>query len=104
MTRIRQIRAYFVLFFLLLSSFSTPSLAGGMIRDSELEAGFEALSAPMAHAAGMQDGIIIRIIIDPSYNAFVAGGRTIYLHSGLLLKARSAEEILGVICWQRPVL
>ena len=97
MTRTRQILAYFVLFFLLLSSFSTPSLAGGMIRDSELEAGFEALSAPMAHAAGMQDGIIIRIIIDPSYNAFVAGGRTIYLHSGLLLKARSAEEILGVI-------
>ena len=27
----------------------------------------------------------------------VAGGRTVYLHSGLLLKARSAEEILGVI-------
>ncbi len=97
MTRIRQIHAYFVLFFLLLTSFSSLSLAGGMIRDSELEAGFEALSAPMAHAAGMKDGIIVRIIIDPSYNAFVAGGRTIYLHSGLLLKARSAEEILGVI-------
>ncbi len=97
MTRIRQIRACFVLFFLLLSTFSAPSWAGGMIRDSELEAGFEALSAPMANAAGIQDGIIIRIIIDPSYNAFVAGGRTVYLHSGLLLKARSAEEILGVI-------
>ena len=35
--------------------------------------------------------------MDNRYNAFVAGGKTIYVHSGLLLEARSAEEILGVI-------
>ena len=44
-----------------------------MIRDSELEAGFEKLSNKMAQAAGINEGISIRIIIDPSYNAFVAG-------------------------------
>ncbi len=97
MTRIRQIRACFVLFFLTLSVCAPASLMAGMIRDSELEAGFEKLSNPMAIAAGIEQGITIRIIINPSYNAFVAGGRTVYLHSGLLLKARSAEEILGVI-------
>ena len=97
MTRIWQIRAYFVLFILTLSMGTPTSLMAGMIRDSELEAGFEKLSNPMAFAAGIEQGITIRIIIDPSYNAFVAGGRTVYLHSGLLLKARSAEEILGVI-------
>ena len=97
MTRVRQIRACFVLFFLTLSICAPASLMAGMIRDSELEAGFEKLSNPMAIAAGIEHGISIRIIINPSYNAFVAGGRTVYLHSGLLLKARSAEEILGVI-------
>ena len=97
MTRIRQIRACFVLFFLTLPIFAPASLSAGMIRDSELEAGLEKLSNPMARAAGIEQGISIRIIINPSYNAFVAGGRTVYLHSGLLLKARSAEEILGVI-------
>ena len=97
MTRIWQIRACFVFFILLGPIFCAPVLAAGMIRDSELEAGFEKLSNKMAQAAGINEGISIRIIIDPSYNAFVAGGRTVYLHSGLLLKARSAEEILGVI-------
>ena len=97
MTRIWQIRACFVFFILLGPIFCEPVLAAGMIRDSELEAGFEKLSNKMAQAAGIAEGISIRIIIDPSYNAFVAGGRTVYLHSGLLLKARSAEEILGVL-------
>ena len=51
----------------------------------------------MAAHAGFADGINIRIIIDLSYNAFRAGRQTIYLHSGLLLSATSAEEIYGVI-------
>ena len=44
-----------------------------------------------------QKALKIRIIIDPAYNAFVVGGETVFIHSGLLLTARSAEEILGVI-------
>ena len=77
----------------------SPALAqaGNMIRDSELETGLKTLSNELAQAAGFHEGVEIRIIIDPDYNAFVSGGQTIYLHSGLLLQARSAEEILGVI-------
>ena len=69
-----------------------------LIRDTELEAGLEHISAPLTRAAGFGvNSVDIRIIIDPTYNAFVAGEMTIYIHSGLLVDARSTEEILGVI-------
>ena len=85
----------------LISLFSitiAQSALAGLIRDTELETGLQTLAAPLMRSAGYApDAISIRIIIDSSYNAFVAGERVIYIHSGLLLNAQSAEEILGVI-------
>jgi len=85
----------------LISLFSitiAQSALAGLIRDTELETGLQTLATPLMRAAGYApDAISIRIIIDSSYNAFVAGERVIYIHSGLLLNAQSAEEILGVI-------
>ena len=69
-----------------------------MIRDTELETGLQELAAPLVKAAGFApNGIEFRIIIDSDYNAFVAGKMAVYIHSGLLLDAKSPEEILGVI-------
>ena len=82
----------FLLFFL-----QSSASADRLIRDTEIETVFQNAVQLMAEEAGFPDGINIRIVLDPSYNAFVAGGRTVYIHSGLLLSARSAEEILGVI-------
>ena len=82
----------FLLFFL-----QSSASAERLIRDTEIETVFQDAVQLMAEEAGFPDGINIRIVLDPSYNAFVAGGRTVYIHSGLLLSARSAEEILGVI-------
>ena len=74
------------------------SALAGLIRDTELETGLRNLAAPLIRAAGYTpDAISIRVVIDSSYNAFVAGERVIYIHSGLLLNAQSPEEILGVI-------
>ena len=82
---------------LFLITIAQTALAG-LIRDTELETGLQNLAAPLMRAAGYTpDAISIRIIIDSSYNAFVAGERVIYIHSGLLLNAQSPEEILGVI-------
>ena len=54
--------------------------------------------APLVKAAGFPPGgVKIRIVIDSSYNAFVAGKRIIYVHSGLLEKASGAGEFLGVM-------
>lgn len=69
-----------------------------MIRDAEIEAGLEQLVAPLASAAGYAPGeITVRVVINPHYNAFVAGKRTIYVHSALLLEAENVLEFLGVM-------
>lgn len=91
---------FFALFTLSLSVsliVSAKQASAGLIRDTELERGFSDLVQVMAIKAGFPDGIDIRLVMDNRYNAFVAGGQTVYIHSGLLLEARSAEEILGVI-------
>ena len=76
----------------------STSLRANMIRDAEIEAGLEALVQPLALAAGYGPGeITVRVVINPQYNAFVAGKRTIYVHSGLLLQADDALEFLGVM-------
>ena len=87
--------AYFMAF-LLFFQLNSGS-AAGLIRDTEVETVFQDAVQLMAEEAGFPDGIQIRIIVDPTYNAFVVGGKTIYIHTGLLFSARSAEEILGVI-------
>ena len=70
----------------------------GMIRDTELETGLQKLIAPLVEAAGYPpNSIAVRIIINPNYNAFVAGEQIIYVHSALILNAKSAEEIIGVL-------
>ena len=93
---IRKAVKYFVATLLFMS---LPIVAcADMIRDTELESGLQRLMEPLIEAAGYPPkSIAIRIIIDPNYNAFVAGERIIYVHSGLLLKAKSVEEIIGVL-------
>ncbi|MGC6412152.1 MAG: M48 family metalloprotease [Candidatus Puniceispirillaceae bacterium] len=93
MLRSRQIRCI-IAFFLILFGFSSLSQAG-LIRDAELESELEKLAMPMARSAGLPS-LKIRIVPETSYNAFVMGRDVIYVHAGLLLKARSGEEILGV--------
>ena len=91
---------FLALFFLCTSfslTISAKQASAGLIRDTELEHGFSELVKEMAAKAGFPDGVEIRLVMDNRYNAFVAGGKTIYVHSGLLLEAQSAEEILGLL-------
>ena len=74
------------------------SATAGMIRDTEIESGLGTLLAPLETAAGYHQGsVATRVVLDPSYNAFVAGKRMIYIHSGLLVEARSSLEVIGVL-------
>ena len=93
---IRQIATYFVAMLLFMS---LPSAANAsLVRDTELESGLQQLMAPLLEAADYPpNSIAVRIIIDPDYNAFVAGEQIIYLNSGLILNAKSAEELVGVM-------
>jgi predicted Zn-dependent protease len=75
-----------------------PVLAQSILRDAETEALFNDMAAPLVAAAGLDPkNVDIVLINDPSVNAFVAGGQAVYLHSGLINEASSANEVQGVI-------
>jgi predicted Zn-dependent protease len=77
---------------------SQPAMAQSILRDAETEAFFDEISAPLITAAGLDPkNVDIVLINDKSINAFVAGGQAVYIHSGLINTASSANEVQGVI-------
>ncbi|WP_245646770.1 M48 family metalloprotease [Sphingomonas soli] len=84
---------------LCLSCFAaTPVLAQGLLRDAETEALLTDMARPLFDAAGLSPGSTRIVLIgDKSINAFVAGGQIVYVHSGLLDAADTANEVQGVI-------
>lgn len=69
-----------------------------VLRDAETEALLQDMLDPLVQAAGMDAGQVDVVLInDPSINAFVAGGQRIYIHSGLIDAADTANEVQGVL-------
>ncbi|MEP2735341.1 MAG: M48 family metalloprotease [Erythrobacter sp.] len=90
--------------FLLLAALVTlalsahPASAQSVLRDAETEALLDEMAAPLVEAAGLAPGNVdIVLINDPSINAFVAGGQVVYIHTGLIDAADTANEVQGVI-------
>lgn len=87
-------RIFIALLCLLLPSVATANV----IRDTEIEQVLLRIAQPMARQSGIgAERIHIRIVINPSYNAFVIGDNTIYIHSGLILGAENLLEVAGVM-------
>lgn len=85
-------------FLVALSLSAQPVMAQSVLRDAETEALLNEMAAPLVRAAGLEPGNVdIVLINDPSINAFVAGGQAIYIHTGLIHAADSANEVQGVI-------
>jgi len=80
---------------------NTQAFAQGgrsIIRDAEVEGIIRAYSTPLFQAAGLEPGSVnIRLIQDRTLNAFVSGGRNIYIHTGLLLESEGPDAVIGVI-------
>ena len=77
-----------------------PAAARGMslIRDAEIEHTIRSWSAPLLEAAGLApDDVDVHVVSDPRVNAFVAGGRRIFLTTGLLTKAKHPGQVKGVV-------
>ncbi|KQS05221.1 peptidase M48 [Sphingomonas sp. Leaf357] len=75
-----------------------PAVAQSILRDAETEAMFANMSRPLIVAAGLSPANVKVVLInDDSINAFVAGGQTVYVHSGLIQAADNANEVQGVI-------
>jgi predicted Zn-dependent protease len=72
--------------------------AQSILRDAETEALLHDMAAPLIAAAGLDPkNVDIVLVNDSSVNAFVAGGQAVYVNSGLINEASSANEVQGVI-------
>ncbi|MEM6586089.1 MAG: M48 family metalloprotease, partial [Pseudomonadota bacterium] len=75
-----------------------PLSAQSRLRDAETEELLKDMIDPLVEASELDPGNVEVVLInDPSINAFVAGGQIIYVHSGLLNAAESADEVQGVL-------
>ena len=95
---LRRALARFVALLIAFSLTAQPAMAQSILRDAETEALLRDLADPLVEAAGLRPGNVDVVLVnDPSINAFVAGGQVVYLHSGLINAADSANEVQGVI-------
>jgi predicted Zn-dependent protease len=75
-----------------------PVAAQSILRDAETEELLKDMVAPLVEASELEPGNVELVLInDGSINAFVAGGQAIYVHSGLINEAETANEVQGVL-------
>jgi predicted Zn-dependent protease len=75
-----------------------PVAAQSILRDAETEQLLLDMAAPLVEASELEPGNVELVLInDGSINAFVAGGQAIYVHSGLINEAETANEVQGVL-------
>lgn len=68
------------------------------IRDAEVENTIRAFATPLFQAAGLDpEAVRIHLLVDPSLNAFVAGGQNMFFHTGLLIRSERPNQLIGVI-------
>ena len=68
------------------------------IRDTEIESILNEWSTPIFEVAGIPaENIKINLIADNNINAFVTEGKNMFINTGLIIKAGSANGLIGVI-------
>jgi len=69
-----------------------------VLSDTEIGATLSAYARPLLIAGGLQpDSVAIRMVVDDSMNAFATQGNNVYFHTGLLLRAKNSNEVIGVM-------
>ena len=69
-----------------------------ILRDTETELLFREMSVPLIKAAGLDPRSVKVVLLgDPSINAFVSQGQTVYLQSGLIDAADNVNQVQGVV-------
>ncbi len=79
---------------------TAPARAEGMglIRDAEIENTIRTFVTPLFSAAGLDpDAVKVYIIDQNVLNSFVTGGQNIFITTGLLMRAETAGQVIGVI-------
>ncbi|WP_161861260.1 M48 family metalloprotease [Algicella marina] len=74
------------------------AFAQGLIRDAEIERTLGMIADPIFRAAGLSPSQVdIYIIDNPRMNAFVAGGNNIFIHTGMLRRLKTVDQLRAVI-------
>lgn len=69
-----------------------------LIRDAEIEATIRAYAEPVFKVAGLDAAAIkVHLINDNRINAFVTPGMNMFINTGLLMRADSPNQVIGVI-------
>jgi predicted Zn-dependent protease len=69
-----------------------------LVRDAEVENSIRTMTTPGFRAAGLDpEAVSVHLVMDRSINAFVAGGQRIFLHTGLLVRTETPNQLIGVV-------
>ena len=69
-----------------------------ILRDAETESALAGLMAPIWRAAGLDpEAVHIYVVGEDSLNSFVAGGENIFVNSGLIMRAETPNQLIGVL-------
>jgi predicted Zn-dependent protease len=72
--------------------------AQSFIRDTEIEADIRTMVTPIWKAAGLEPSALhIYLIEDKQLNSFVAGGQNEFINTGLIMRAATPNQLLGVL-------
>ena len=91
----------FAILLTLLTAIAAPSVHARslpLIRDAEIEGIIRTYTAPMFGSIGVgASSIRVHIVNSSQINAFVAGGRHIFINTDLLMAAKDAGVVIGVL-------
>jgi predicted Zn-dependent protease len=69
-----------------------------LLRDTEIEGDIHTMMTPIWKTAGLDpDSLHVYLVSDNGINSFVAGGQNIFINSGLLLRADTPNQLIGVL-------
>ena len=89
---------YFFLIFALYTCFFKNFVFSKFIRDTEIENILYSWANPIFNVAGIPENTVnIHLLADDQINAFVTNGKNMFLNTGLIIKAGSANGLIGVI-------
>src|ERR1700758_2302334 len=68
------------------------------IRDSEIEADIRTMVTPIWKAAGLDPNALhVYLVEDNQINSFVAGGQNEFINTGLIMRAQTPNQLIGVL-------
>jgi predicted Zn-dependent protease len=81
-----------------LAAIPLPTVAENYIRDTEIEADIRTMVTPIWKAAGLEPGSLhVYLVEDKQINSFVAGGQNEFINTGLIDRAQTPNQLIGVL-------